>query len=186
MNRRSIMPVVMFCAALPIAVAAYTARGEPKDGATAYSNPQQTPTSHLSVEAARERAQLMHRIYAATLDAMQHHYFHSNKAVLPARAMEDVFAEVARSTQATARWISVNTKAMSIDHEPKTEFEKAAAAELSTGKPEFTLVEKGYYRYAGAIPLTDGCVSCHTGGFGKPAQTKRFAGLVISVPLVEK
>lgn len=112
--------------------------------------------------------------------------FHSNKAMLPARAMEDVFAEMASGTQATARWISVNTNAMSIDHEPKTEFEKAAAPELSTGKPEFTLVEKGYTRYAGAIPLTDGCVSCHTGSIGKPAQTKRFAGLVISVPLVER
>lgn len=96
MNRRAIMRVVMFCVALPIAVAAYTARGEPKDGATVDVNLQQTPTSHLSVDAARERAQLMHRIYAATLDAMHHHYCHSNKAVLPARAMEDVFAEVAR------------------------------------------------------------------------------------------
>jgi len=182
MNRRSIARVVILCAALSSAITGHTVRGEPNNGA-ADASPSQSPTSHPSIEAARERAQLMHRIYSATLDAMHHHYFHSNKAVLPARAMEDVFAEVARGTRTTARWISVNTKAMSIDHEPKSEFEKAAAKELSTGKAEFALVEEGYYRYAGVIPLAEGCVSCHTGGFGKPAQTQRYAGLVISVPV---
>ena len=54
-------------------------------------------------------------------------------AVLPARAMEDIFSDVARQSKTTARWISVNTKAMSLDHEPSSEFEKHAAEEIKGG-----------------------------------------------------
>ena len=41
----------------------------------------------VSLEVARDRAKLLHRVYAATLDAMHHHYFQANRSVLPARAM---------------------------------------------------------------------------------------------------
>jgi hypothetical protein len=182
MNRCLIARTIVLCRALLIIVIAHSLIGvtaDAADDASTTSKSQARP----SVKAAREQALLMHCIYAATLDAMHHHYFHSNKAVLPARAMEDVFAAVARDTQATARWISVNTKAMSIEHEPKSEFEKKAAAELATGKTEFELVEKGNYRRAGAIPLTDGCISCHTGDFTTSAKLRRVAGLVISIPV---
>ena len=141
---------------------------------------------HVSVAVARERAQLMHRIYAATLDVMHDRYFHDSRAVVPARAMEDVFAEMARQSQVEARWISVNTRAMSLSHEPQNEFEKAAAKEIAAGKEEYELVENGYYRRAGAIPLAAGCVNCHAGFFKEPPKSPRFAGLVISVPVNEK
>jgi hypothetical protein len=52
-----------------------------------------------------------------------------------------------------AKWIAVNTKAMSIHHEPSSEFEKKVAAAIAAGKGEFALVEDGYYRRAAAIPL---------------------------------
>lgn len=145
------------------------------------------PIQRLTVAAARERAEVMHHIYLATLDVMHHHYFHANRAVLPARAMEDVFADVADATNSSAKWISVNTKAMSVDHTPATEFERRAAAELSNGTEEVTTVEDGYFRRAGSVPLGLGCVSCHTGGsFGPPSKTPRFAGLVISIPVREE
>jgi len=140
----------------------------------------------VTVAEARERAKLMHNIYAATLDVMHHHFFRRDRSVLPARAMEDVFAEMDKQSNIKAGWISVNTKAMSIHHEPKNDFEKQAAKAIAAGKGEFELVEDGFFHRASAIPLGSGCVSCHTGFFSKTPQTQRFAGLVISVPINRK
>ena len=97
--------------------------------------------------------------------------------------MEDIFAEIKRQSKAEARWISVNMKPMSISHEPKTEFEKRAAKEIASGKAEVDIVEDGYYRRVGAIPLGDGCISCHGGLFQQPSKSPKFAGLIISVPV---
>lgn len=140
----------------------------------------------VTVAEARAQAKLMHGIYAATLDTMHHHFFRRDRSVLPARAMEDVFDEMERRSGIRAGWISVNTKAMSVHHEPKNDFEKQAARAIAAGKAEYELVEKGYYHRAEAIPLGGACVSCHTGFFSKAPQTQRFAGLVISVPIDKK
>lgn len=142
--------------------------------------------SHVPLAVAKDRAKLMHGIYAATLDAMHHRYFRREGAVLPARAMEDVFAEVDRQSKIKTRWIAVNTPAMSVDHEPATAFEKKAAAEIAAGKAAFEGVEKGFYRRAGAIPLGSGCVGCHTKLSPTPDKTPRFAGLVISIPVKDE
>jgi hypothetical protein len=137
----------------------------------------------VSVAQARDRAKLAHEVYAATLDAMHHHFFRRDRAVLPARALEDVFAQVGKRAGVEARWISVNTPPMSVGHEPKTVFEKAAAAAIAGGKESHEQVEDGVYRRAGAIPLGTGCVSCHTRFSTAPDKTPRFAGLVVSVPV---
>lgn len=137
----------------------------------------------VTVEVARERAALMHRIYASTLEVMHERYFHNDRAIVPARALEDVFADVGSDSKIKARWIAVNTKAMSVTHEPKTDFEKRAAREIGTGNETVETTEDGYYWRAGAIPLADGCVSCHTGFFKDPPKTQRFAALVIGVPV---
>lgn len=140
-----------------------------------------------TVVAARERAKLLHDVYSTTLDVMHHRYFRRDGPVLPARAMEDVFEEMAGLSGIYANWISVNTKAMSINHEPSTDFEKKAATELAAGKGEYEFVGKAVYRRAAAIPLRSSCVGCHTKMFAKLPDTPRFAGLVISIPLkVEK
>lgn len=136
-----------------------------------------------AVVSARERAQTLHAVYAATLEAMHDHYFHGERAMVPARALEDVFADIAREQKIEARWISVNTKAMSINHEPKTDFEVLAAAALGKGAKEFERVDKDVYQRAGVIRLADSCVACHTGFFATPPKTPRVAGLVIRVPL---
>lgn len=149
--------------------------------------PPRTDADRVSVDVARDRAQLLHQVYAATLDAMHHHYFQANRSVLPARAMEDVFAELSDQAQIEARWISVNTPAMSVTHEPSTEFEKEAARAIAAGKPFHEQVEQGTYLRATPIPLTGGCVSCHMGTalFQDKGQKPRFAGLVISIPIQE-
>jgi hypothetical protein len=128
----------------------------------------------------------MHDIYSATLDTMHHRYFRREGAVLPARALDDVFAEVDRKTKIKTRWIAVNTPAMSINHEPVTAFEKKAAEVLAEGKAEYATTEKGYYLRATPISLGAGCVSCHT-RFGATDDKKpRFAGLVISIPVKDE
>ncbi|QDU97146.1 c-type heme family protein [Lignipirellula cremea] len=139
----------------------------------------------VPLEQARDRAKVMHELYAATLEVMHHRYFHGDRAIVPARAMEDIFETIKQQSRAEARWISVNMQAMSIEHEPKTAFEKRAAKEIARGKEYFDTVEDGYYRRAGAIPLTGGCVSCHGGFFKAQSKGAKFAGLVISLPLLD-
>jgi len=144
-----------------------------------------TTPERLSVAQARERAKLMHTVYTATLDVIHHHYFRPERAVLPARAMEDVFDTVAKETDAKASWIAVNTKAMSVHHEPKTDFEKKAAEEIGNGKADYERIEAGTYYRATAIPFADSCISCHTGFFSKTPKSQRYAGLIISMPVRE-
>jgi uncharacterized protein DUF3365 len=163
--------------------------GPPNDGVNQKKDNQQAapvkPSDRVSVTAARERAKLMHDIYDVTLDVMHRHFLRLEQSVLPARAMEDVFAEMAKQTSAQARWISVNTEALSIQHEPETEFEKQAAKEIAAGKADFELVENGYYQRVGRISLGSECVSCHTNQFSSPATFPKFAGLVIRIPVNE-
>jgi hypothetical protein len=140
----------------------------------------------VTVEEARERAKLMHNIYAKTLLVVHHHYFRREGSVLPARALEDVFAGIDEQSNIKARWIAVNTPPMSINHKPEGEFEEKAAAQIAEGKAAYERVEGGYYKRAGMIPLGVGCVGCHTKLFQTQAKTPRFAGLVISIPVKEK
>ena len=137
--------------------------------------------ARVSVEVARDRAKLLQDVYVSTLDVMHRRYFHGDRAMVPARAMQDIFSDVQRQSQAEAEWIAVNLPAMSIDHEPETTFEKEAADRIRKGEREVEKVERDYYRRAVAIPLTGGCASCHD-GFGKQSTRKPFAGLVISIP----
>ena len=132
---------------------------------------------------ARDRAKLMHSIYSTTLGVMHDRYFHADRSIVPARAMEDVFSEIEQETGSKANWISVNLKAMSINHEPATDFEKRAAKEIATGESEVETTEDGYYRRATAIPMTGGCISCHAGVFNQSAKSRKFAALVISIPV---
>jgi len=155
--------------------------GAPKKKAPVIEEKDRVP-----VEVARDRAKLMHDIYASTLDVMHHRYFHREKAVIPARAMEDVFAEMKLQSKSEARWIAVNLRAMSIDHEPETEFEKQAVRDITAGKLDVEIIEGGYYRRATVIPLHDGCIGCHEGTFRQPTKTPKYAGLVISIPVTNE
>ena len=149
----------------------------------AASTKQPEDEKRVTVAETRERAKLTHDIYAATLDVMHHRYFRDDRSTIPARAMEDVFRKIERNSDIAARWISVNARAMSIDHEPETAFEKKAARSLGRGKADkIEVVEDGYYRRVGRIRLSAGCISCHV-DFGADPQVDRFAGLVISIPI---
>ncbi|MDA0834142.1 MAG: DUF3365 domain-containing protein [Planctomycetota bacterium] len=137
----------------------------------------------VSVDVARDRARTMHKVFATTLETMHRHYFHGDKAAVPARAMEDSFYSIRYELKIDARWIAVNARAMSIDHEAETDFEKDAVRVLSSGKSAYERVEDGYYRRAETIPLHGGCIRCHSNAFGEPPKVAKFAGLVLSVPI---
>lgn len=147
------------------------------------SKTEQKEIPRVSMAVARDRARLMHTIYLSTLDVMHDRYFHADRAIVPARAMEDVFAEIDDQTSAKANWISVNLKAMSINHEPKTDFERKAAREIAAGKSEIEEIDGGFYRRATAIPMAGGCISCHGGLFKQQSKTQKFTGLVITIPV---
>lgn len=137
----------------------------------------------VSVEVARDRARMLHEVYASTLDVMHNRYFHGERAIVPARAMEDVFSQIQTVSKIEARWFAVNLKPMSVAHEARTPFEKTAASQLASGKTDVEIVEDGYYRRAVSIPLGSGCISCHGGFLMKPSSQPKFAGLVISIPI---
>lgn len=139
----------------------------------------------VSVETARDRAKLAHDIYSTTLDVIHHRYFRGDRAVIPAKALEDVFPRVDREHHLKARWFAVNAKAMSVDHEPQDEFEKQAAKAIAAGNSEYEQIADGVYRRAGSISLMNkGCLGCHL-GFGASGKIKRFAALSISIPVKE-
>ena len=142
--------------------------------------------NRVSIDAARDRAKLLHQVYSATLEVMHDRYFRREGAVLPARAIEDIFDEIDLQSNIKSRWIAVNTPAMSITHEPKTAFEKEAAKQLTAGKDEYVKIENGYYNRATPIPLGTGCVACHTKFFTDQPKTPRFSGLIISIPVKDK
>lgn len=137
-----------------------------------------------SIEQARDRAKLLHKAYAASMEVMHDRYFRNDRDTIPARAMEDVFTEMKRQMKIQSRWIGVNAKTMSINHEPKDDFEKLAAKELGRGEDSVERIEGKMYRRAEAIELSSGCLTCH-GTFGVEPKTPRVAGLVIGIPLKE-
>lgn len=138
--------------------------------------------NRLSLEAARERAELMHKIYTATLETLHHHYFHGDRATVPARAMKDVFKDMEAQTDVQSRWISASLKPMSIDNKPETPFEKHAAKQIAAKEEKVETIEDGFYRRAGSISLNRGCIGCHAGLLNS-STSQKFAGLIISVPV---
>ena len=138
--------------------------------------------SKLSVDVARDRAKVMQDVYVATLEMLHQRYFHRDRSLLPARAMQDIFAEIEQRSQVQARWISASLPPMSNDHAPESDFEKRAAKEIAEGSTQLETLDGDYYRRAVAIPLEGGCVGCHAGRGRKPIK-KQFAGLVVSIPL---
>jgi hypothetical protein len=137
----------------------------------------------VSLPVARDRAKLMHDMSLSTLDVMHHRYFRGDRAVVPARAMEDVFGDMKRRYSIQAGWISASLSAMSLNHEPKSEFEKQAAEKIAKGEEFVETIEDGFYRRAASVRLTAGCISCHAGFFANNSSTPKFAGLIISVPV---
>lgn len=148
--------------------------------ATGKSDDAQRP--HPSVAEARGRAELLHESIHATLQAVHHQYFSEDEGiVIPAITLKSVFRELARHQQVEVRWLAVNAQAMNVDHEPRDDFEKAAAKAIAAGADHFDAAENGMYRRVGAITLESECLKCHLPT--RNSVTERAAGLFIAMPV---
>ncbi len=135
-----------------------------------------------SADEARGRAKLLHETLHGTLQYMHREYFREGeKLAIPAATMKNVFRDLEATRGVKVRWMAVNARAMSVDHEPADAFEKEAAAAIGEGKEFHEAVEDSTYRYVGAIALHAECLKCHL-----PARRDnkpRAAGVAISLPI---
>ena len=147
--------------------------------------PEPPPQQSSAVAAAQTQADLLHQTLTATLSVIHRSYFKGGETLpVPSRALEDVFYRLKRNAKIEARWMAVNTPAMSLQHKPRNAFEKRAATALARGQRTFVQVDQGYLRRAGAITLFSSCLKCHSPA--APGKKRNpVAALVISVPLPE-
>lgn len=169
--------VVCGLALLPAGVCAVEARAEtPATAAAAKEQP--LPT----VDEARRRAEILHEAMHATLQVVHLQYFREDEGLaIPAATLRSVFRELGRRQGVELRWLAVNAQAMNTDHEPRTDFEKEAAAKLTAGATSHEQTDGGTYRRVGAIVLESECLKCH-----QPTRTDtrpRTAGLLIAMPV---
>lgn len=131
---------------------------------------------------ARVRARILHETVHGALQVIHRDFFEEEESrVIPSHSLEDVFKELERSQGIKVRWLAVNARAMNVDNEPRTEFEKQAVKVLSDGKAEFEQVTDKEYQFTGSIRLASQCLKCHLPM--RKSNEARVAGLVISMPL---
>lgn len=131
---------------------------------------------------ARGRARLLHEAIHGALQLTHRDFFDpDNRDRIPSATLEEMFDVMKETWGVELRWLGVNAKTMDVDHEPKNQFERDAVVALGDGKEEFERVEKGIFRYAGAIQLHNSCLKCHVPH--RRSLEDRTAGLVISMPI---
>ena len=147
--------------------------------------PEPPPQQGVAVAVAQTQADLLHQTLTATLGVIHRSYFKGGETLpVPSRALEDVFYRLKRTAKIEARWMAVNTPAMSLQHKPRNAFEKRAASALASGQRTFVQVDQGYLRRAGSISLFRSCLKCHSPA--SPGKKRNpVAALVISIPLAE-
>lgn len=148
--------------------------------------PQATPAKPLpTVDQARRQAEILHDTLHSTLQIIHHRLYREDEGLLlPAAAMKEVFAEVEQQQGIQLRWLAVEGQAMNTDHNPRDEFEHAAAKALAAGKPSYEQIENGAYRRAGPITLSNHCLKCHVPD--RKSTEDRTAGLIIAIPVLGK
>ncbi len=135
-----------------------------------------------TVDEARERARILHEAFHGALQVMHRDFFREDeKLSLPSRSLEDVFATMAETHQVELHWLAVDANAMSLKHEPKTDFERAAVAALTTGKDEFEQASDDKFQFARSIRLSDSCLKCHARS--RSNNNNRKAALTITMPI---
>lgn len=138
-----------------------------------------------NVEEARARARLLQETIHATLQIVHREYFREDEHLtIPSRTMKRVFRELQRRCNVDLHWVVVNAQAMDVDHKPRNDFEKKAAAAIASGKNEYEQVTDGVYRHVGAITLASECLKCHLPN--RTSTEDRAAGLVIAMPIKQK
>ena len=136
----------------------------------------------VTVKEARGRARLLHEVIRGALQVMHRDFFDpDDRDRIPSSSLEDMFEAVEEEHGVKLKWLGVKAKVMDVDHKAEGDFEKEAVAALGRGEREFDAVEKGSFRFAGAIRLHNSCLKCHF-PFRNSLET-RLAALSISIPV---
>jgi hypothetical protein len=126
------------------------------------------------------RARLLHETIHGALQVMHRDFFDEEKRHdIPSSSLEDVFVELKKQWDVEVAWMAVNAKAMSIDHQPKDAFQRAAAEAITGGAERHEEVAGERFRYAGAIRLGNQCLKCHVPN--RTTLEERRAAVLISM-----
>lgn len=146
---------------------------------------EETPQRLPTVAEARDRAELLHETIHGALQVVHHEYYREDEGLaIPASTLKKVFQQLADQKRVSARWLVVDGAAMNTDHLPQTEFERKAAAAISSGKSAYEEVAADVYRRAGSITLKSDCLKCHLPN--RKSTEDRSAGLILSIPIQRK
>jgi hypothetical protein len=136
----------------------------------------------LSVDEARERAELLHETIHATLHAVHRDFYREDEGLpIPAASLGKVFRALEEQQGVSLRWLAVDGEAMNVDHKARDEFERAAVKSIQDGPKPHESAEGGVYRRAAAITLTSECLKCHVPN--RKSTEDRSAGLIVSMRL---
>lgn len=139
------------------------------------------PTS-VSVEAARVIAATLHDAMHSALQVTHDRYYREDEGLMiPAAALQEVFADIKSERNITLRWLVVEGQAMNIDHEAQDDFEKSAVKALISGKTFLDDTTPTTYRRAAPITLSNHCLKCHVPD--RRSTRDRKAGLIVSIPI---
>ncbi|MFG0267769.1 MAG: DUF3365 domain-containing protein [Rhodopirellula sp. JB055] len=179
---------LLFCSANVAGQTGLKATRSPVDDEHAGETDQAAPkqetvdsASTVTLVEARTRAKILHETLHGALQVMHRDFFREDDGLdIPSRSLEDVFAELKRAYGIEIRWISIDSKAMNIDNEPESDFEKEAARVIRSGKNSHEQTNDEMYRFVGKIRLSATCLGCHASR--RSSNEDRAAGLVISIP----
>lgn len=156
-------------------------KAQEPDPSSALPLPRQSP---LTVDEARQQAEVLHESLHATLQVVHHQYYREDEGLpIPAATLKKVFQHLERDRKIEIRWLAGNAQAMNVDHAPKTDFEKEAVKALATGKAHVEQVEEGIYRHVGPIVLQSECLKCHLPS--RKSNKDRLAALLIAIPVIQ-
>jgi hypothetical protein len=183
MNRvRSSIIVSASCLALSLGVLALAGERPPTSAPSREVAGGATGAAGDRVAEARLRSRLLHEIIHGALQVVHRDFFRDEQSRhIPSASLEDVFEEVERTWQVKIKWLAVNAQIMSVDHRPKTPFDRLAVSAIADGREMFEASGDGVYQYAGKVVLGNSCLKCHV-----PDRTSledRKAALVITMPL---
>lgn len=179
--RRTVRPFVVLASVglstLGVAASLSTVRS------LAGEEPQAAPASQPpTVEEAKVRARLLHETVHGALLVMHRDFFREDEGfTLPARSLDDVFAEMKASHGVEMAWLAVDAKPMDVGHAADDDFEKKAVEAIAAGSDEYGAVEGERYRHAGRIRLASECLKCHLPN--RTSLEDRSAAVTISMPV---
>lgn len=141
------------------------------------------PPAPPTREEAKARARLLHETVHGSLLVMHRDLFREDeKFTLPARSLDDVFAEVKARHGVEMAWLAVNADAMDVSHAADDDFEKKAVEAIAAGAEEFDAVEGDRYRFAGRVRLASECLKCHLPN--RTSTEDRAAAVTIAMPVL--